>query len=230
LGDPYNDDRIWLAQKILTPSKKQKPGMQQYPLFLKPDKKITVRDVMGVLRATYKGTVLEGKATRPIGVVFTAESHIMTLDSTMPAELCGVIWQAISSPLGAPYMPLYGVMDDIPAEYTLGDSQYDTLSSYWAFKGLFALAFDKADDMTWIDKLWREYEEQSVLEITNMNAMLKEMYKTDKTAAIGFAKRYSTGIACQTVAQANHARNDLITKLTNAMLKEEEQVMLGRYK
>lgn len=40
-GVPYNVDRIWLAQKILTPSLKQKPHEYQYPLFLKPDKKYT---------------------------------------------------------------------------------------------------------------------------------------------------------------------------------------------
>jgi dipeptidase len=219
LGNPYNNDRIWLAQKILTPSRKQKPGKQQYPLFLKPDKKITVSDVMGVLRATYEGTILEGKATRPIGVVYTAESHIMTLDATMPKELRGIIWQAISSPLCSPYMPLYSVMDDIPAGYTHGGTQYDTLSSYWAFKGLFALAISsKGNYLKLINERWKEYEEQSIQEINNMNGMLREMYKTNKGATIDFAKRYSTGIAGQTVGMANNERNNLMTKLTEAMI------------
>src|SRR5471032_2700046 len=84
-GNPYNEDRIWLAQRILTPSLIQQTGLAQYPLFLTPDRKLGVKDVMGVLRATYQGTVLEGKATRPIGYEATAESHIITLDASMPA-------------------------------------------------------------------------------------------------------------------------------------------------
>jgi len=64
--DPYNTDRIWLAQKILTPSRHQEPRQYQYPLFLEPDEKVRVQDIMAVLRATYEGTVLEGKAQRPI--------------------------------------------------------------------------------------------------------------------------------------------------------------------
>lgn len=86
LGVPYNQDRIWLAQSILTPSCPQKTGEPQYPLFMKPDHPIRIQDIMKLLRATYEGTVLEGKATRPIGYVRTAESHILTLDRSMPPD------------------------------------------------------------------------------------------------------------------------------------------------
>ncbi|CAH2904752.1 MAG: hypothetical protein PPHEMADM_5616 [uncultured Paraburkholderia sp.] len=108
-GNPCNEDRIWLAQHILTPSLDQPVGQQQYPLFLTPDNKLGVEDVTTVLRATYGGTVLEGKAKRPIGYEATAESHIITLDASMPVALQGVIWQVISTPLGAPYMPFFNM-------------------------------------------------------------------------------------------------------------------------
>lgn len=138
-GDPYNEDRIWLAQKILTPSLTQKPRLYQYPLFLKPDKKIHVGDIMGVLRATYKGTELDGIANRPIGVDRTAESHIMVLDRKMPHELQGMIWQVVSTPMGAPYIPLFSIMDEIPSCFGFGTNQYSPLSGYWSFRGLYGL-------------------------------------------------------------------------------------------
>ncbi len=83
---------------------------------------------MNVLRATYKGTELEGKAKRAIGVDRKAESHIMVLDPKMPPELKGLIWQVVSTPMGAPYLPLYSNMGDIPPGFSLEGNQYSPLS------------------------------------------------------------------------------------------------------
>ncbi|RKZ85953.1 MAG: dipeptidase [Candidatus Parabeggiatoa sp. nov. 1] len=215
-GVPYNVDRIWLAQKLLTPSKVQKTRQYQYPLFLKPDNKIRVKDVMNVLRATYKGTKLEGIAKRPIGVDRTAESHIMTLDQNMPDALKGIIWQAVGTPLGAPYMPLYRVMDDIPPGYSLGSNQYSPLSAYWAFRGLYALGnFDNNEFVPCIHQLWDKYEQQFINEHEYLNRMLKEIYRLNQKTAIDFARKYSTGIAYQLVGIANKERNNLMTKITD---------------
>lgn len=225
LGVPANTDRLWLAQKILTPSKKQNPRLDQYPLFLKPDKKIGVTDVMGVLRATYKGTILDGKpkANRPIGVPYTAESHIMTVDGKMPKELQGMIWQVISSPMGAPYMPLFSVMDEIPAGYSLGNTTYDTISAYWAFKGLYSLAAThKQGDLVKLRKSWADYEEQSLKEVESLKGELKRMYQKDKNSAIQYAKRYSFGIAAGTQEDANRKRNALITEITQAIVPSKK--------
>ena len=220
LGVAYNQDRIWLAQSILTPSRPQSPREPQYPLFMTPDRPISVQDVMKLLRATYEGTVLEGKATRPIGYVRTAESHILTLDRSMPSELQGLIWQVVSTPLGAPYMPLFAVMDDIPQGYRLGDNTYTTSSAYWAFRGLFALAdMNGTSYLPDVVRRWEAYEEQSVCELSYLRPMLRAMHSQDAGAAIAYAKRYSTGIAYETVGVAKTERDKLMTRIT-----VEEQV------
>ena len=211
-GNPYNVDRIWLAQKILTPSLKQKPRQDQYSLFLKPDKKIRVEDVMTVLRATYKGTELESIAERPIGVDRTAESHIITLNPKMPDTLKGLIWQAIGTPMGAPYMPLYNVMEDIPPGYSLGSNQYSPIPAYWSFRGLYSLGyFDNDKFIPDIRKFWNNYEQQFLNEHEYLNNMLIEMYQSAPETAIDFAKKYSTGIGYQSIGMANNKRNNLMT-------------------
>jgi len=215
-GDSYNVDRVWLAQKILTPSFEQKPRQYQYPLFLKPDRKIHVRDIMKVLRATYKGTVLEGIATRPIGVDRTAESHIMILDPAMPEELKGLIWQVVGTPMGAPYMPLFSVMDDIPHGFALEGNRYSPLSAYWSFRGLYSLCgVNHEQYKPLVEELWRTYEEQCLSEHEVLRQTLIKMYADNPSAAVDFAKRYSTGIAYQTVGKANNERNLLMTRITN---------------
>jgi len=227
LGDPYNDDRIWLAQRILTPSKKQNPpkiqdrqkvkGAQtkeQYPLFLKPDKKIKLRDVMNLLRANYNNTPLQGKAKRPIGVYRTGESHIITIDSSMPKSVGGIIWQALSTPLGTPYIPLYNAMDEVPANYAIGNDQYNPLSAFWSFRGLFGMAECNKSYEKQIQEYWFDYEDQFLNEISFVNSSINNMFKKDKSIANDFAKRYSVGISYDAVAKANKKRDSLMTKLT----------------
>ncbi len=212
-GIAYNTDRIWLAQKILTPSFDQAPRKEQYPLFLKPDKMIGVKAVMQVLRANYKGTVLEGRASRPIGVDRTAESHIIILDDKMPFELQGVIWQCISTPLGAPYMPLFACLRDIPTSYMKGGNQYDPGSAYWSFRALHGLSQEGKYHQI-IDVDWNIKEDQFVNDQYHLKNMLKELYVENKEQSVNYAANYSTGILYQTVGEANKLMVALMTSIS----------------
>lgn len=210
LGVPYNVDRIWLAQSILTPSLRQQPRLRQYPMFLEPDCPIPVTEIMRVLRATYAGTVLEGKADRPIGYEKTAESHIITLDRAMPPELAGLIWQAVSTPLDAPYMPLYSAMTDVPARYSRGGNEFTPGSAYWAFHGAHALrALARPDARPW----WQDFERDCVEQAAVMRTALAGVYRTDRQAAVGLARRYSAGTAVEGVDGAARATAGLLTDI-----------------
>lgn len=126
-----------------------------------------------------------------------------------------MIWQAISTPLGAPYMPFFAVMDDIPQGYRFGDNLYAQSSAYWAFRGLFALSeVNGKKYLPHIVRRWHAYEEQSVRELSLIRPMLKDMHGRDASAAIAYAKRYSTGAAYETVGVANTERNKLMTRIT----------------
>lgn len=152
----YNTDRLWLAQKMLTPSLSQPVHQTSYPLFLSPDVPVSVESVKRVLRGTYKGTELEGIADRPIGAVRTAESHIMSLDRRLPESLRGIIWQAVSTPLGSPYLPVFGMQKGYPLCYDQGGSDYDEESAYWAFRSLFTLTASADEDV--YENVWRNFE------------------------------------------------------------------------
>ena len=211
----YNQDRIWLAQRILTPSRDQPRGSRNTPCST-AGQPLSVVDVMGVLRATYAGTVLAGKADRPIGYEKTAESHIITLDHGMPPELAGLIWQAISTPLGAPYMPLHNVLTDIPSSYTRGANEFTPLSAYWAFHGAHALQvllerLGHSAKPTW----WSEFEKQCIAEAPLLNTMLTNTYRKDSATAIDLAARASAGIASQAFDLATRSTAALLTDVAN---------------
>lgn len=213
-GNPYNVDRVWLIQKILTPSQKQPVRKYQYPLFLRPDQSITVQDIMTIFRSTYEGTELEGIADRPIGTVRTAESHIIVIDGRMPKELQGIIWQALGNPGGSVYMPLYNTVDHYPPGYSYGSNIYSPYSAYWSFKGLASLGENHCRYAEQIKRLWRRYESRFLFEHPYLTDILKTMYKVDRQQAIDFASGYSQGIAYRTVGAAHAERNAIMTMIT----------------
>lgn len=208
----YNVDRIWLAQRMLSPLHSQDVRKEEYPLFLQPDQKIEIAHIMKVLRADYKGTELEGKATRPIGVVRTTESHIMTIDPNMPEPLKGMIWQTVSTPLGSPYMPLFAVTDHIPECYETGESDYNAASAYWAFRGLFSL-LDSCGKSA-LEELWSRYEKQFIGEYAGIKRMLQRLWKENEEEAVNFAKNYSTGVLCHLAEAANSYMHALLTEIS----------------
>jgi dipeptidase len=213
LGKPYNVDRLWLAQHLLTPSRQQPIRQEQYPLFLAPDKPVGPEDVMRVLRATYAGTPLEGLAQRPIGYDKTAESHVIVLDAQMPPDLAGLIWQCIGTPLCAPYLPIFAGLKTIPSQYALGNDQYDAHSAYWSYRGLYALA-KTAGSMVLeeVAAMWRVHERDLVAQQRELRRFLKSPLPAG--LAMGMAARYSRGAIFEGLEIASQRRNSILTNLT----------------
>lgn len=211
----YNTDRIWLAQHLLTPSLEQEPGNHAYPMFLKPDAPIAPQTVMHLLRATYAGTILEKEGKRPIGFFRTGESHIITLDPAAPDLLKGMIWQAVSSPLCAPYIPFFASGSQVPHEYAGGDDTYDPHSAYWAFRGLhvLALAAEHGAEAAQATK-WHAFEQHGLAEVSALDTTLARLAAEGTAALQAFVNRYSAGIARDAVAQAFQDRDQLMTGLT----------------
>ncbi|CAH2944319.1 MAG: hypothetical protein PPHEMADM_5394, partial [uncultured Paraburkholderia sp.] len=108
-------------------------------------------------------------------------------------------------------------MDTFPPGYTLGSNEYGTLSAYWAFRGLHALANSEGEKARAVlTKLWRQYERRCMEEHGYIKSMLREMDRRTPASAIDFTRRYSTGIAYETVGIANSKRNELMTEITVA--------------
>ncbi len=188
-GNPYyNVDRIWLAQHILNPSKKQTPRdmLNMYPLFMKPENKITLEKVAEVMRSDYKNTELEGIADRFIGTVKTMESHIIIIDEKLckaiPSFNGGIIWQTVGTPIYSHYLCIIPEITNISSTYYNGTNVYNEDSMFWTSQLIAACS----------TSLGQEYA----------NKIKKEIKEYDKK----FFKQYYTLIE-------NSENNNLIHKL-----------------
>jgi dipeptidase len=221
IGDVYNVDREWLGQHMLSASNKQDTRLQQYPLFMKPDSKLSIKDVADVLSATYEGTSLADKGERPIRVERQLESHIIQLRKDMPKELQGLIWQSYGVLAESVLVPLYSSLQNYPTPYTVGDDTYSDDSAYWQFRSLTALATANPDKyLPMLNEVWNKEETKLYKQVSSMDKTLKTLYKTDKQAALDMASDYSYGQLQRTLSMATETRYKMMTDMTKSTEKK----------
>jgi dipeptidase len=144
----------------------------------------------------------------------------------MPAELAGVIWQAVSTPLGAPYMPLYNALTEVPPSYARGANVFSPGSAYWAFHGAHALQrlLDRLDPTPgpgW----WCAFEAQCLDEAPLLAAMLGDAHRKSPTTAVDLARRLSAGVATQAVDLARRTTAALMTDAANRSAEQHTRAI-----
>lgn len=216
-GNPYyNVDRIWLAQYILNPNKKQNPRnmINQYPLFMKPENKLTLEKVAEVLRSDYRGTELEGKADRFIGTVKTVESHIIIIDKqlreSIPSCTGSIIWQVFGTPIYSRYVCIIPEITNIPAPYYNDSNIYDEKSIFWTIQLIAACATNLGQE--YANKIRNEigkYEKKYFKEYH----VLIEHFKNDNL--LHKLKEYCDDSLKNNVSELNSLCNNCLTQFIN---------------
>ncbi|MBK7228649.1 MAG: C69 family dipeptidase [Ignavibacteriales bacterium] len=138
-------------------------SLERMPLSIKPDKKLSVHDVMGLMRDHYEGTELDmtkGVAAgpyhmpyrwrpltwqyngeeyfheRPISTPQTGFSFVSQARAHLPREVGGVLWFGVDDTYFTVYTPMYSSMSKTPYNYSKGVgslSQFTWDSAFWVF-------------------------------------------------------------------------------------------------
>ena len=138
-------------------------SLERMPLSIKPDKKLSVHDVMGLMRDHYEGTELDmtkGVAAgpyhmpyrwrpltwqydgeeyfheRPISTPQTGFSFVSQARAHLPREVGGVLWFGVDDTYFTVYTPMYASMTKTPYNYSKGVgslSQFTWDSAFWVF-------------------------------------------------------------------------------------------------
>lgn len=164
------ESRVWSVFRRATPSAgftadywRCVEGAEPYPLFIKPDKKIRVEDMMAFHRDHFHDTPyytgsgfgsepygnpyrwrpvffkLDGDTTeyaweRPISQPQTAFSFISQARSWMPDAIGGVCWYSVDDTYSTVWMPLYLGLNRVPASLSYGSPvEFDWNVAFWVF-------------------------------------------------------------------------------------------------
>eukprot|EP00667_Euglena_gracilis_P004711 EG_transcript_4739 len=167
----YDGRRMWRVYDLLAPSLKLDPrwgfmllpGRPTYPFSVVPDSKVSVHDIMSIMRDYYEGTEFDltkglaagpfgtpvrydgdnglsgrrgnnGAWERPISVFRAVYSFVTEVRPHWPAAIGTTMWFGLDAPHGTVYVPFFCSEQSVPEPYLHGkQSRFTPQSAYWAF-------------------------------------------------------------------------------------------------
>lgn len=176
----YCEGRVWSLFRRASPSGNFPPdywraveGAEPYPLYIKPDKKLTVSDVIDLMRDHFNDTPwdltkglaaepfgnpvrwkplgfkIEGDTMRygwerPISTQQTAFAFVSQSRSWLPREIGGVFWYGVDDNYTTVYVPLYCSMyAPPPSSQGYSIKDFSLKSAFWVFNLVANLAYTK---------------------------------------------------------------------------------------
>ena len=217
----YNDPRVWQIQKLFNPSLEQKPDEgRTYPVYLKPEKKLTVDDMKTMLRNHYEGTdhdpyspVLNGNEPwRPISVFRTYESHVMHVRPWLPKEIGEVAYVGIGMADLSCYVPYYHGLESYPAHYGMGTDKADSKSIYWKYRKLQTLVMTDYQKLAPVVKAaYKTFEADTAKAQADMEKKYMEVVKKDPKAASKLLNEFNLKVMNDAEALTEDLTNQVFT-------------------
>ena len=147
------------------------------PLWIKPDKKLSLQDVMAMMRDHYEGTSMDMTQDlgagpyqcpyrwRPMGWTVdgvdyvheratstqqTGFSFVAQCRSWLPNIIGGILWFGVDDTYSTVYAPMYCGINKIPLCFREGNGsmvEYSETSAFWLFNRVTNFAYSRYNDM-----------------------------------------------------------------------------------
>jgi len=148
-------------------------SLERLPLYIKPDKKLSVHDVINLMRDHYEGTELdmtkgiaagpynmpyrwrpltwnyngeEYFSERPISTPQTGFSFVSQARAHLPREVGGVLWFGVDDTYFTVYTPMYASMTKTPYNFSHGVgsiSNFTWDAAFWVFNFVSNFSYPK---------------------------------------------------------------------------------------
>lgn len=180
----FCEARVWAMFNRAAPSLrlsmdyvKGVPGAEPMPLWIKPDKKLSVQDLMELMRDHFEGTDFD--MTRDVGagpfacpyrwrpltwqvdsVTYVNEratstqqtgfSFVAQSRSWLPDPIGGVFWFGVDDTYSTVYNPIYCGITRVPEAYAVGTADFHHFSwksAFWVFNWVANFAYSRYVDM-----------------------------------------------------------------------------------
>ena len=148
------------------------------PLYIKPDRKLSARDIQQTMRDHYEGTELDWRFDvgagpfnspyrwspltyeldsvaycneRPIATQQTAFSFVAQMRSWLPNEIGGILWFGIDDAAQTVYYPFYCGHTEVPHEMAIGNGDllnFSWTSAFWIHNWVSNMVYTRYSDMS----------------------------------------------------------------------------------
>ncbi len=224
----YNYPRVRALQKLFTPSVETDVKVNDFPVWQKADRLLTIEDIKEAFRHHYNGTEHDPylhsnprEPYRPISIFRTINTHILQVRPALPKEIGRVDYMAEGMADLSVFLPLYQGVKSYPYPYTVGTVHSEADSAYWTFRKVSALGMINYNGYApLIKKTFSALEAQ----IQQMQVGMEEEYlatcKTRPLAAGRLLQQFSDEALNQALTVARQLLEELFTQLTKDIQKE----------
>jgi dipeptidase len=183
-GVRFCDARVWRFFPRVAPSLdlsvelvKGIEGADNLPLWIKPDRKLTARDMMSLMRDHFEGTDLDlsvGVGAGPYACPYrwrpltwevddeeylneravstqqTGFSFVAQSRSWLPDPIGGIIWFGMDDTASTVYVPLYAGLREPPYNFAMGTGDFETFTwdaGFWVFNVVANFTYSRYKDM-----------------------------------------------------------------------------------
>ena len=239
--------RTWRFFDLVAPSKKFKPETpnMDFPFSVKPDAKLSARDVMALTRDKSEGTAFDPvrglrggpfknpnyyRGTRLISVPNVEYTTLTQCRSWLPDPIGGIVWVALGAQDTSCYVPFYSGATDIPKSFGVGDHfVLDRGSARWAFDYVdfhTQVAYNAAiEDVKAARKKW---EDGALERIPEIDALAVDLYKKNPREAVKYVTGFGLNNAQNIVDAWWKLGDDLWVKYNHLGLYDAEKRSGGR--
>ncbi len=197
--------RLWRFFDLVAPSLKLSPETpnMDFPFSVKPDKPISVQDVMAMTRDRSQGSQFDPvkglrggpfanpnyyRMTRTIGTPSVEYTTITQCRGWLPAPIGGIIWLSFGLQETSCYMPLYAGITDVPASFKVGDHwALNRDSARWAFDYVdFHTQVVYKAALEEVKKAQEEWEAKTVARIPEIDKEALSRFNRSSREGIGY--------------------------------------------
>jgi dipeptidase len=254
----YCATRVWSVFRRAAPSRTFSPdyhraveGAEPYPLWIRPDKKLSVGDVFALMRDHYEGTdydmtkgvdagpygtpdrwrpivwTVDGAEyawERPISTQQTGFSFVSQSRSWLPDAVGGVYWYGVDDTYTCCYVPLYCGIDAVPESYAVGSlGEFSWDSAWWVFNFVANYANLRYCDMLPdIQAVQRELEGDFFSLQPVVEKTVIELAKSDPEQMRRYLTDYSVSRGEMVVKRWRELGEHLLTKFNDGYVKDEK--------
>jgi len=244
--------RMWRFYDLVAPSKKFSPDIpnMEFPVSIKPEKKLSVYNVMTMLRDKFEGTEyyparglqggpfsnpnrlpygfkLDGKTYNTGRVIGVNRAEYITVTQCrgwLPNPIGGLVWLAFGAQDTSCFMPFYVGITEIPKSFEIGDHwEFNRDSARWAFDYVdFHTQVLYSYAIQDVREAQNKWEEQAVKRTPVVDKFAEELYKIDPSQTTQFLTDYCINNANRVIDAWWELGNQLLVKYNHLWIYDKK--------
>lgn len=223
---------------------------ERLPLWITPDHKVSVHEVMNLMRDHYEGTSMDMSKDlgggpyqcpyrwRPMGFEIdghtyvheratstqqTGFSFVAQCRSWLPAKVGGILWFGVDDTYSTVYCPMYCGITEIPLCFRQGNGDmltYSETSAFWLFNRVSNFVYSRYSDM--IKDLQRVQDKLEKTYIADVNKFDQRVANLNGEALEHQLNDFSNRQAARMMKEWNDLDKYLLVKYMDGNVKKEK--------